>query len=328
MELRHIQAFIAVAEELSLRKAGRRLGVSQASVSRQVQQLEQELGLALFVRRRDGIELSYQGTVMLDQAMHLAGAAAQFTDHLRTVESHKRGVVRLGMAWGVWDAVNRIRAQHAARVSGVAVLGDDMPSAAQADALRQRRIDVGVIRPPVDMRELRCETLYEEGVVAVLPADHPLAGRQSVRLAELAAERLLLHDRDLAPSIYDKIFELYSAAGVTPLIVATSATPASPGGMIHVASGKGIWVGLGTLLKLKDAPGIAVVPLDEPRAAVPVCILWRAAESSPIILQFVESARESFGADPVKPSHKTQSRGAIHLASRPRRGRTRRGRRP
>ena len=59
MEVRHIQAFIAVAEELSPRRAGRRLGVSQASISRQVQQLEQELGLTLFLRRRDGIELTH-----------------------------------------------------------------------------------------------------------------------------------------------------------------------------------------------------------------------------------------------------------------------------
>src|SRR5207253_969527 len=161
MEVRHIQAFIAVAEELSLRRAGRRLGVSQASISRQVQQLEQELGLTLFLRRRDGIELTHQGTLMLDQAMRLAS--------------------------------------------------------------------------------------------------HPLAGRSSIRLSDLAQDRLLLHDRDHAPIIYDKIFELYAAAGVTPHIVATTASPASPGGLINVASGKGIYLGLGSLMTMKDAPGIAVV---------------------------------------------------------------------
>jgi DNA-binding transcriptional LysR family regulator len=295
MEVRHVQAFIAVAEELSLRRAGRRLGVSQASISRQVQQLEHELGLTLFLRRRDGIELTHQGTLMLDQAMRLASAAAEFADHMKTVESHRRGVVRLGIGWGLWDAVNRIRARHESRGTGVAVLGNDMPSGNQVEALRQRRIDVGLVRLPCDTRELQSATLYNECVVALLPASHPLAGRASVKLAELANERLLLHDRDLAPFLYDKIFELYSAAGITPYIVATTASPASPGGMVHVASGKGIYLGLGGLMTtMKDSPGIAVVRLEDPRAALQVCIVWRSSEASPAVLGFVEAAREAF----------------------------------
>ena len=295
MEVRHIQAFIAVAEELSLRRAGRRLGVSQASISRQVQQLEHELGLTLFLRRRDGIELTHQGTLMLDQAMRLAAAAAEFADHMKTVESHRRGVVRLGIAWGLWDAVNRVRAKHESRGTGVAVLGNDMASWNQVEALRQRRIDVGLIRLPCDTRELQCAVLYSECVVAILPAAHPLAGRSSVKLAELAHDRLLLHDRDHAPTIYDKIFELYSGAGITPHIVATTASPASPAGMISVASGKGIYIGLGSLMtSMKDAPGIAVVRIEDPRAALQVCIVWRTAEASPAVLEFVEAAREAF----------------------------------
>lgn len=301
MELRHVHAFIAVAEELSLRKAGRRLGVSQASVSRQLQQLEQELGLTLFARRRDGLELTHHGSVMLDQAMQLAGAVNQFIDRIRIVDSHTHAVVRLGMTWGMWTAVNRIRVRHAFLAPGVAVVGHDLSSALQADALRQRRIDVGLMRPPMDARELRCERLYDESIVVVLPADHALAGRQTVRLADLAGERLLLHDRELAPGIYDKIFELYAAAGITPHIVPTSAAPDSSGGMMYVASGKGIYVGLGSLLALANAPGIAIARLDEARASLPVVAGWRAGESTPVVLQFVEAAREEF-RDPISPS--------------------------
>jgi DNA-binding transcriptional LysR family regulator len=315
MEVRHIQAFIAVAEELSLRRAGRRLGVSQASISRQVQQLEQELGLTLFLRRRDGIELTHQGTLMLDQAMRLSAAATEFADHMKTVEAHRRGVVRLGISWGLWDTVNRIRARHQARANGVAVLGSDLASWHQVEALRQRRIDVGLLRLPSDTRELHCAVLFNECVVAILPASHPLAGRSSVRLAELAGDRLLLHDRDHAPVIYDKIFELYSAAGVTPHIVATTASPATPGGMINVASGKGIYIGLGSLMtSMKDAPGIAVVRLEDTRAALQVCVVWRAAEASPTVLDFVSAAREAFATEaasgpkraPVRRTHKAR----------------------
>jgi DNA-binding transcriptional LysR family regulator len=297
MDFRHVNAFIAVAEELSLRRAGRRLGVSQPALSRQVQQLEQELGLTLFVRHPDGIELTHHGTLMLDQARRLASAATRLADNVRAAESHRRGAVRLGIPWGLWPAVNRIRRHHASRMPGVAVLGEDMVSWVQADALRQRRIDAGLVRPPVDTRDLRCEPVFNECVVVVLPATHPLAGRGGVRLRELASERLLLHERDLAPGIYDKIFELYASAGITPRVVPTSASPATPAGMIQVASGKGIYLGLGSLAAGETA-GIAMVRLDEPRASLPVCVAWRAAESSPVVLQFIESVREALSGQP------------------------------
>jgi DNA-binding transcriptional LysR family regulator len=298
MDFRHVHAFIATAEDLSLRKAARRLGISQPALSRQVQQLEQELGLTLFVRHPGGIELTHHGTLMLDQARRLSEAATEFADHVRTAESHKRGALRLGIGWGLWNTVNRIVGHQAARMPGVAVIGADIVSSGQIEALRRRRIDVGLARPPLDTREMRCETLFSEGIVAVLPAGHPLAGRASVRLVDLEGERLLMHDRDLAPGIYDKIFDMYAAAGMTPHIVPTSASPASAGGMIQVASGKGIYIGLGTLLSFAETPGIVMVPLDEPGASLPVCMVWRASESSPVVLQFVDAVRELFRAPP------------------------------
>src|SRR5688572_8295582 len=317
MDFRHVHAFMAIAEDLSLRKAARRLGVSQPALSRQVQQLEQELGLTLFVRHPGGIELTHQGTLMLDQARRLSQAATEFADHLRTADAHKRAAVRLGITWGLWNTVNRILAHHAARMPGVAVIGADIVSSRQVDALRHRRIDVGLARPPLDTREMRCETLFSESIVAVLPAGHPLAGRATVRLADLAAERLLLHDRDLAPGIYDKIFELYAAAGIAPHIVPTSASPASAGGMIQVASGKGIYIGLGSLLSLTETPGIAMVPLDEPGASLPVSMVWRASESSPVVLQFVESVRDLFRMTPSAARARRTARRQVKRQDRP-----------
>ena len=89
--------------------------------------------------------------------------------------------------------------------------------------------------------------------------------------------------------------------------------------MINVASGKGIYLGLGSLMtSMKDAPGIAVVRLEDPRAALQVCVVWRAAEASPTVLEFISAAREAFATDaasgpkrtPVHRASKTRSRRA------------------
>lgn len=317
MDFRHVHAFIAVADELSLRRAARRLGVSQPALSRQVQQLEQELGLTLFVRHPDGIELTHHGTLMLERARRLAAAATQITDSVHGAEPPKRAV-RLGVPWGLWDAVNRICSRQAARAPEVAVIGEDMTSCAQTDALRQRRIDVGLVRPPVDTRDLRCERLFDECVVAVLPATHPLAGRERVRIAELASERLLLHERELAPGIYDKIFELYAAAGITPDIVPTTASPANPGGLIQVVSGKGIYLGLGSLLALRELTGITMVRIDDPRALLPVSVAWRADESASDVLHFIASIRGAFsGAARRRMGAVVAAQGAPKRRTRP-----------
>jgi DNA-binding transcriptional LysR family regulator len=287
MDFRHVQAFVGVADELSLRRAARRLGVSQPALSRQIQQLEQEVGLTLFVRHPDGIELTHHGMLMLEQARRLVAA-------VHTPEWQRRTAVRLGVAGGLWEAVHRICSRHIVRAPGVAVVGEDLHSSAQSEALRQGLIDVGLVRPPIDTRDLLCERLFDECVVAVLPAAHPLAGRERLCVAELAAERLLLHERELAPGIYDKIFELYGAAGITPDIVLTSASPANPGGLLQVVSGKGIYLALGSVLALPEMTGIAMVRIDDPRAWLPVSVVWRAAESSPVVLQFIESIRGAF----------------------------------
>jgi hypothetical protein len=72
--------------------------------------------------------------------------------------------------------------------------------------------------------------------------------------------------------------------------------------MMHVASGKGIYLGLGSLLTMRDTPGLAMVRVDEPRASLPVCAVWRAGESSPVVLQFVDSVREAFRREAGLPA--------------------------
>jgi DNA-binding transcriptional LysR family regulator len=85
MELRHLRAFVAVAEEGTFTKAARRLHISQPPLSKQVQQLERELGTTLFIRKRDGIELTHDGTMMLDRAQAALTAFHEFEDFTKSV---------------------------------------------------------------------------------------------------------------------------------------------------------------------------------------------------------------------------------------------------
>jgi DNA-binding transcriptional LysR family regulator len=298
MDLRHLRAFAAVAELRSFSKAARRLHLSQPPLSRHIRQLEDEVGLKLFERAASGVELTREGSLLLEKARAVLTEATGFVDLASRTRTAATAVLRVGMARGLCEAVNRIRVQLGLRCPQVVIEGTDMTSSRQYDALREKVIDIGVLRHVTDDPCVLCEGLFQERFVVVVNERNPLARRKSVRLKQLADEPLLLHDRDFAALSYDKILSLYAAAAVTPRIVTLHAEPGEQASMLAVASGKGLCLALRSTLSKSyvQAKGVAVLALDEPHADLQVQVAWRKGETSHMVLQFLQSAREVFSA--------------------------------
>jgi DNA-binding transcriptional LysR family regulator len=296
VDLRHLRAFTAVAESRSFSKAARRLRLSQPPLSRHIRQLEDELGVQLFVRNTNGVELTREGSLLLDKARSVLGEATGFLELAGRARSGLSSTLRVGMARGLCEAVNRIRVRLADRAPEVSIEGTDMPSFRQYEALRHRTLDLGVLRHVSDDPGVECEPLFDERFVAVVSERSPLAKRRSVALKHLADEPLLLHDRDYAALAFDKILALYSAAGVAPNVVTLHAEPGEQASMLAVASGDGICLALRSSLTRSYVPvnGVVAVPLDEPDAALQVQVAWRRGEASHNVLQFLRSVRDAF----------------------------------
>ena len=302
MDFRHLRAFVAVAEERSFTRAAQRLHISQPPLSRHISQLEDELGITLFVRQRQGVELTPAGRVLFEKARTASLAVSEFHETARSVKSRHVRPVRVGIVWGLWEAVNRIRVRHAERFPEMLIAGQDLCSG-HGDPLQERVVDVALIRPPIEDIELDSEVLFEERFVALLGDTHPLATRASVRLADLASEPLLLFDRCYGRGIYDKTLELIRAAGIQPRIIDGQPPPNAQGAMISVASRQGYYLGIASpLTQTHIASGVAAVPLDEPNARIEVRMAWRRNESSRNVREFLRSAREAFA---VKPHART-----------------------
>jgi DNA-binding transcriptional LysR family regulator len=292
MDLRHLRAFVAVAEEGTFTKAARRLHISQPPLSKQVRALERELGTTLFVRHRDGIELTRDGAVLLERAQVALTAFGEFEDFTRTVTSRARPL-RVGIGWGLWEAVERIRSHHVKRFPDVRIDAEDLCT--DGSSAQDRRIDVAVVRRLVDEASYESEPLFEEEFVALIAESHPLASRPSVRLSELASGRLLMYDRCLGPGVYDKTFALLQAAGLRPQVVSGQPPPYAQAAMMLVASGQGYYLGIASpFTQSHRASGVAVVPLDEPNARLGVRIAWKKSESTRAVKEFVRSARAVF----------------------------------
>ncbi len=292
MDFRHLRAFIAVAEESSVTRAAERLHISQPPLSRHIHQLEEELGVKLFHRHRMGVTLTDVGRHLLEKAKVLDAAASDFLETAGQATEIGAHTVRIGIAWGLWEPLHRVRIEAASRFMQLTLEASDVfCSDDWNEQLRNGTLDVVFTRPPFDEGALNVGPLFDEQLVAVVSADHPLAARKSVRLRDLVREPLLLWDRHLMPAVYDKVLALYGGMGVKPRMIPTpGAGPHNHRGLMLVASGQGVYVCVGVpLTSPQPTSGIAVVPIADPSATIEICVVWRKTEQSSAVTRFMEA---------------------------------------
>lgn len=294
MDFRHLRAFIAVAEESSVTKAAARLHISQPPLSRHIRQLEEELGITLFVRHRQGVRLTEAGTGLLEKAKVLAAAASDFYETAGQATRSEENRLKVGIGWGLWETVNKIRVASARQFANITIDATDVLCAdIYNEQLQHHMLDLVFARPPFDPALFESAVLFQERIVAVVSADSPLASRKTLRLRDLADETLLLWDRHIMPYLFDKVDALYAQQGLTPKRVPTpDAGPYNQAGLMQVASGKGIYLCMGIPFSMVQT--VAVVPLADPDATLDIRVAWRKGEASPIICKFLESVWHVF----------------------------------
>ena len=312
MDFRHLRAFIAVAEESSVTKAAARLHISQPPLSRHIRQLEEELGITLFIRHRQGVRLTEAGHGLLEKAKVLASAASDFYETAGQTTRKQANRIRVGIGWGLWETVNKVRVDSSRQFANITIDASDLLCVdQQSELLQNRSLDLIFARPPFDGAALESTMLFQERIVAVVSSDSPLASRKTLRIRDLAGEPLLVWDHHLIPYVFDKIDELYAHAGITPKRIPTpEAGPHNQAGLMMVASGKGIYLCMGVPVSSQSAvTSVAVVPLSDPDAALDVCVAWRKDETSPVVRQFLESVWHVF-------PHARDGQAAKHPARR------------
>jgi len=295
VELRHVRYFIAVAEYLNFRKAAEQLHIAQPPLSRQIRQLEEDLGVTLLIRNKRRVELTKAGHAFLEQGRKLIVQAGHATEAARHAQKGESGIVRIGIASGLGGAVSKAVFEHRKRMPAIEIECKDVFSTHQNESLHKGIIDVGFLRPPVDQLNLACEMVFEEEFVVVLPKTHRLVKRRFLKLKDVADEPLIIFDRSFSSGLYDKILGLYSRQGFTPHLTVTHVEAHEEAGAIMVASGKGIFMGAGAIVN-RSVSGVelASVRLNEPEAKIEVYVAWRKSEESAAVMDFLDSVRRVF----------------------------------
>lgn len=190
METRELRYFVAVAEELHVGRAARRLGIAQPPLSRAIHQLERRLGVELFDRTGRSITLTEPGAVLLAEGLVALDAvdAADRRTRRAAPAAHAPGLVLASKAGASAELLAKLLAAYAAEPDAVEVDVQLCGIGEQEGLLRDGRADVALLHRPFDSTAgFDTEDLRTEGQVAVLPAGHPLATQPGLRMADLAA---------------------------------------------------------------------------------------------------------------------------------------------
>jgi DNA-binding transcriptional LysR family regulator len=283
VDLRKLRYFVAVAEKRHFGRAATDLHIAQPVLSRQIRALEGELKAPLFVRDRRTTELTPAGEQLLADARPLLAAADALR---RRVVRASRGfdTFTVGFMPGliVTAATRDLSHRHPELTVEVVRTSWDDQSAVILDG----RVDVGYVRLPIDRRGLRIEPLLTESRVAVLPAGHPLAGKESISVTDLADEHLL-QDPDAVPEWRDLATELRVRQPRAQLPIMRAVEEK----LEHVAAGHGVVVlplSTATFYTRPDVVRVPISDIDDNK----VCLAWDASRRSPIIREFVAVAIE------------------------------------
>ena len=296
MELRHLRYFSAVAKTLNFRAAAAELNLSTPALSKQIRDLEAEIGVRLLDRDTTRVELTKAGAAFLEETSAIllhVGAAAQ---RARDVAQGNRGRLSIGNIGPI--AVNHLAAslgKFCARHPGVEIDLIDMDMPSQVGALSRKEIDVGFI-PASGLNSLpsalASELVFSTPLCAVLGADHRLAVLGSVPLAELSKERLLCisggrqslnraYIRGILEGRGLKAHRLVDVKGFESLLA-----------MIAGGQGVSLLAGRSGLTRVDN---LVVRPLKEtgPDLQVAICAIWRTGKDSIFAHRFIEAFRET-----------------------------------
>jgi DNA-binding transcriptional LysR family regulator len=279
LDLRKVRYFVAVAEELHFGRAAERLHIAQPVLSRQIRALEDELKVRLFARDRRATALTPAGEQLLADALPLLAAASAARRRL-TRASDRTFTIGFMPGLIVTGAVRELSRRHPDLSVEVVRTGWDD----QVTVIHDGRVDVGYVRLPIDRRGLEVRDLIAEPRVAVLPADHPYAGRDALELAELAGERLL-QAPEAVPE-WHQAPDTPQTPGETPPVIRTVEEK-----LEHVAAGRGVVVlplSTATFYTRPDIVHVEIAGIGPNQ----ICLAWDAARRSRLIEEFAAIAAE------------------------------------
>ena len=306
MELRHLRYFVTVAQERNFTRAAEKLNVAQPPLSRQIQQLETELGTSLIERGTRPVDLTEMGKVLFDQAVQVLERVEEMTaivERARRAKRHRLGIGFVGST--LYGRLPEIIRHYQAARPDVELALVELTSFEQVAALKDGRIDVGFGRIPFKDPAIKRQTIALENMIAALPAQHRRAGSDAaLSLDDLAADPLIVYPRAPRPNYSDQVLKLYRERNLRPPLIHEVRELQTA--LALVATGLGICLVPATVEELRR-DGVVYRKLDEPTAVSPIILSVRNGDGSREVATITRLIRQLYAAQRRTPAGAVRS---------------------
>ncbi|WP_371660490.1 LysR substrate-binding domain-containing protein [Streptomyces sp. NBC_00280] len=280
MELRQLRYFVTVAEELHFGRAAERLHIVQPTVSQQVQRLERELGVKLFDRSPRQVRLTTAGQQFLPAAKAVLTAEESARAVAAGLAGRAAKTLRVGTVEGMGERLDRVLEAFERQAPGVRVELVSVPVQERLRQVADHRLDAAFVRGPREAEAgLQYIPVWQDELVAAIPALHPLAGQERLTLAELADLPLRLPERHQHPALVDLVLASCRSSGVQPVPGPTST--ALQDTLATIGSGRPMWtvVYAANAQRLRTRR-VAFRPFHPPELALPTAVA--VSDSAPL----------------------------------------------
>ena len=298
MELRHLRYFVGVGEEQHFGRAAERLHVAQPALSRQIQDLEREIGFPLFERLPRGVRLSAAGGLFLEDARRILAEVQEAARRAGQAARGLAGTLRVGFVESIsWHGIvlESFRRFHE-RQADAEMIPIPMLSLAQADAVRIGRLDAGfIVRIAALGGDLEQRTVAVHKVVLAVPKGHLLTRKRGLRLRDLRDVPFVCFPRRANPPAYDQLIEACYRGGLKSLRIVQEADD-------HATILSLVACRLGVAMVSDSArwqcpKGVALLPIVDLNVKVSFSLIWRKDNKSPLLQKFLAQVE----AEKIRP---------------------------
>ncbi|MBD9396980.1 LysR substrate-binding domain-containing protein [Pseudomonas sp. PDM11] len=295
-ELAQLRCFTTVATELNFRRAAERLNMTQPPLSRQIQLLEHSLGVELFTRSTRSVALTAAGRAFFIEAQNLLERAHQAAASARRFAAGDIGSVSISFVGSaVYEFLPRVIAEARLNQPQVKISLSEMNTHQQHEALRTRRIDLGIVRQPLLQAGYENECLVREPFVLAVPRQHPLAAVDQVSVRDLDGAPFLMYSHAAYPPFNELLTGMFRSAGVAPEYVQWLGSSLTILALVNAGMGLALVPRCATNVVFKDVT-FREIDLGEGIQSE-LHLTWRNNNDNPACLMLLEAIRAAVAAE-------------------------------
>lgn len=291
MDRRNLECFVALADEAHFHRAAERCNISQPGISQQLRKLEEYLGVTLLNRSSRQVSLTPAGAVFLIEARRILHDIDNAAHIARRVGQGLQGTLVVGStASGLFILLPEIIAHFTALHPAIQVDVRHMTTHDQEIALSRSEIQAGICHPPLSDRKLGEEMLVTLPFSVVMPAGHPLAAQDKVRLSDLQNETAILFPRQVGPLLWDSMIALFRQEGFLPDRIIEASPVQSIIAMAACGAGFGF---VASRMQQIPRPGVVFRDIVGPKPHITIGIALPASGPSQLARAFADCAHET-----------------------------------